>query len=589
MKCQINIIHKPLALCLVLLLNACGSVAPKDGTAIDGIHQVLEEDKRSAEIQAAEPPAEVTAALVPEISLAVETTASQPDSPRFDVSVVDAPARDFFMSLVEGTGYNMVVHPSVDGVISLNLKNVTIPEVMKILQDVYGYEHQQTGSGFYVLPIRLQSRVFQVNYLNVKRTGQSQTRVSSGQVSGGDQSGSDSDSDSDSDSSSSDNNGSTSGSQIYTSSEADFWQELTVSLTAIVGNGEGRSVVVTPQTGLVVVRAMPSELRDVERYLETTEQTMHRQVILEAKILEVQLDDGYQAGVNWAKLMKEGGTTISLGQSGGGEPFSYPSMVGIDTRTGGIVDPTTSSPVGFTSFEAFGGFFGATISTGNFLAFIELLESQGNVQVLSSPRISTLNNQKAVIKVGTDEFFVTDVDSTTTTGTSTTTSPDITLTPFFSGIALDVTPQIDANGGVTLHVHPSVSVVQDQQKDIVVGNLEQSVPLALSTVRESDSIVHAQSGQLVVIGGLMQDTTAEDVSSTPFLGDIPMVGNLFRSTSQNSRKSELVIVLRPLVVNKPEVWKRSISGSAERFRNLDRGFHFGSKPEVFGPLEGSER
>ncbi len=581
MKCQINSLFKPLALCLVLLLSACESMAPEKGPSIDRIQQALEEQPGETGVQPAEPPAEVAAALVPEISLAVASGDEQSDSPRFDVSVVDAPARDFFMSLVEGTGYNMVVHPSVQGGISLNLKNVTIPEVMKILRDVYGYEYEQNEGGFYVLPIRLQSRVFQVNYLNVKRAGQSQTRVSSGQVSGGDQSGSSSDSDSSSDSSSSDNTGSTSGSQIYTTSETDFWQELTQSLTAIVGNGEGRSVVVSPQTGLVVVRAIPSELREVEEYLDSTEQTMHRQVILEAKILEVQLDDGYQAGINWAKLMKQNGTTVSIGQSGGGEPFSYPSMVGIDTRTGGIVDPTTSSPVGFTSFEAFGGFFGATISTTNFLAFIELLESQGNVQVLSSPRISTLNNQKAVIKVGTDEFFVTDVDSTTTTGTSTTTSPDITLTPFFSGIALDVTPQIDANGGVTLHVHPSVSVVQDQQKDIVVGNLEQSVPLALSTVRESDSIVHAQSGQLVVIGGLMQDTTAEDVASTPFLGDIPMVGNLFRSTSQNARKSELVIVLRPLVVNKPEVWKQSISGSSQRFRKLDREFHFGSKPEVF--------
>jgi MSHA biogenesis protein MshL len=131
-------------------------------------------------------------------------------------------------------------------------------------------------------------------------------------------------------------------------------------------------------------------------------------------------------------------------------------------------------------------------------------------------------------------------------------------------------------------------VVQDQQKDIVVGNLEQSVPLALSTVRETDSIVHAQSGQLVVIGGLMQDTTAEDVASTPFLGDIPMVGNLFRSTSQSSRKSELVIVLRPLVVDKPEVWKQSISGSAKRFREMDRNFHFGSKPGVFPTSGGSE-
>ncbi len=105
----------------------------------------------------------------------------------------------------------------------------------------------------------------------------------------------------------------------------------------------------------------------------------------------------------------------------------------------------------------------------DFAAFIELLETQGDVQVLSSPRIATINNQKAVIKVGSDEFFVTDISSTTVTGTATTTSPDITLTPFFSGIALDVTPQIDAGGRVTLHVHPTISQVTDQQKTITVA------------------------------------------------------------------------------------------------------------------------
>jgi MSHA biogenesis protein MshL len=278
------------------------------------------------------------------------------------------------------------------------------------------------------------------------------------------------------------------------------------------------------------------------------------------------------------------GNSLSLGQTGGSSLFTNPDSLGIELPEGGISSPTEASPVSFTSFSAFGGLFGAALNTGNFMAFIELLESQGNVQVLSSPRISTLNNQKAVIKVGSDEFFVTDVSSTTTTGTSTTTTPDITLTPFFSGIALDVTPQIDRQGRVTLHIHPSVSQVTDQQKVIQVGNETQNLPLAKSTVRESDSLVYARSGQLVVIGGLMQDSRGEEVAATPVLGDLPLIGQLFRHTRQAARKSELVIVLRPTVVESDETWRARVSDAANRVRQLDRGFHYGSQPEVFGNL-----
>ena len=120
-----------------------------------------------------------------------------------------------------------------------------------------------------------------------------------------------------------------------------------------------------------------------------------------------------------------------------------------------------------------------------------------------------MNNQKAIIKVGTDEFFVTDVSTTTITSTATQSTPNIELTPFFSGIALDVTPQISEGGTIMLHIHPTVSQVRDQQKNISIGGAVQTLPLARSTVRETDFIVRAKNGQLVVIGGLMQDRNSE--------------------------------------------------------------------------------
>ena len=213
--------------------------------------------------------------------------------------------------------------------------------------------------------------------------------------------------------------------------------------------------------------------------------------------------------------------------------------------------------------------FSVAINSGNFNTFIELLQLQGNVQVLSSPRIATLNNQKALIKVGTDEFFVTDVSNTTTVGTTTNTSnPSVELTPFFSGIALDVTPQISESGIVTLHIHPSVSQVVDQEKTIEIAGFTQTLPLALSTVRESDSIVRAQNGQVVVVGGLMLDSLDDDHAKPPLLGDIPGLGELFRHNRRRSLKSELVILLRPIVVQDQGEWVDALRVSGDSFNRL---------------------
>ncbi len=575
-----RVVRPSLQFLFLLLLVGCQSTPPKDGGTMERIQDDLKTPPPSASTPTPLPPPSVTAALLPPVDMRLPKATRRAQEARFDVNVNEVPVRAFLMGLVEGTPYNMVVHPQVEGNLSLSLKQVTIPDVMETLRDVYGYEYQRVRSGFHVLPARLQSRIFHVNYLNLKRSGSSQTRVSSGQVSGTESS----DNNSENSGSDSSGGGITSGSEINTTSEADFWTDLSSAVQSIVGSGADRSVVVSPQSGLVVVRAMPQELREVEAFLETTNEAMHRQVILEAKVIEVELNDGYQAGINWAKMMTVDGNSLSIGQSGGSSLFTNPGKAGVVLPKGGISSPTEPSPVSFTSFSAFGGLFGAALNTGSFMAFIELLESQGNVQVLSSPRISTLNNQKAVIKVGSDEFFVTDISSTTTTGTATTTTPDITLTPFFSGIALDVTPQIDRQGRVTLHIHPSVSQVTDQQKEIQMGNEKQNLPLAKSTVRESDSLVYAQSGQLVVIGGLMQDTRSEEVASTPLLGDLPLFGQLFRHTRQASKKSELVIVLRPTVVESAETWRARVSDTADRFQKLERGFHYGSQPEVFGNL-----
>jgi MSHA biogenesis protein MshL len=203
----------------------------------------------------------------------------------------------------------------------------------------------------------------------------------------------------------------------------------------------------------------------------------------------------------------------------------------------------------------------------DFAAFIQLLDAQGRTRVLSSPRVSTLHNQKAVIKAGTDEFFVTGVNSNTTTGTATTTTLDVELTPFFSGVALDVTPQISDDGSVLLHIHPTVSEVSDQSKRVSFGSASSDLPLAVSQIRESDSVVRARSGQVIVIGGLMRERRTRNDHKTPGLGSIPLVGNLFKSKRDVSQTVELVLLLRPIVTEDQD-WERMVKEAEARTASL---------------------
>ncbi|BBB31515.1 MSHA biogenesis protein MshL [Neptunomonas japonica JAMM 1380] len=461
---------------------------------------------------------------------------------RFDVSAQQLSARTFFMGLVEGSPYNMIVHEGISGDISLQLKDVTVAEVMKAVRDVYGYEYKRMGNLYQVLPAVLETQIYQVNYLDVQRDGQSQTSVSAGSVSnaGSSSSGGNSSS-SDNDSSSSDSGkGALVGTHISTRSKTDFWGGLQTTLLTIIDSDKGQKVVVTPQAGVVVVRAFPSEQQTVREYLEKAELILGRQVVIEAKILEVNLNNGFQAGIDWA----------AVGQ------INSKNTVGFGQSAERIINP-----------DGIGGVFSAALRLNDFTALIDLLGTQGNVQVLSSPRVSTMNNQKAVIKVGSDEFFVTEIESTTTTGTATTTTPSVELTPFFSGIALDVTPQISAENEIILHIHPSVSEVEDQQKLISVGAEQFNIPLALSSIRESDSVVKAMSGQVIVIGGLMTSGSNDTFAQAPGLGDIPGIGKLFQQRRQGSNKSELVILLRPVIANSAG-WQQELQRSLDGFQSL---------------------
>lgn len=577
---------------LAVLLAGCQSAGQHKtiNTAVmDDMQRVLADSAATPRIENDQSglPSEVLQALVPGLNL--EAASMAPIEERFDFSVRQPlDVKEFFSLLFEGTEYSVVVHPGLSGNISmLDLKNVTISEAMQQVSAIYGFAINRQGNIYRIEPGGLQTRIFQVNYLDVQRMGTSNMSVSGGNALGsgaggvgggvggiggigglggfgggfggiggigglggigggigglggiggiggiggmgmGGMGGV---------------GGNAGGAMVNTISQSDFWTDLKDIITSIISTGAvqnaglagllgggsaptgEREVIVSPQTGMVVVRAYPAELDQVAEFLSRSQAALQRQVVLEAKILEVTLNENFQSGINLSALGRVNstnqvrfdsdflGNTTTQGQDASiDDPFNQALRLGYDAR--------------------------------DFDAVIRLLETQGNVQVISSPRITTLNNQKAVFKVGDEEYFATNPTTGVTTGTAaTTTAQNANLQPFFSGISLDVTPQISEAGDIILHIHPLLNLVQQDAKTI--GN--ETFPLAKSDTRESDSIARARNGEVIVISGLMQTRAKGSEAGIPGARDIPLAGNAFEQRATEMEKTELVILLRAIV------------------------------------------
>jgi MSHA biogenesis protein MshL len=560
---------------MLLLVAGCAQQPAKPDLG----QQVTELDRAIASQAAARQPDAVDQALLPPIVVEMPKVDGQPVEPRFDLSVNNALASEVFMAIVSGTRYSMVVHPGVKDRLSVNLKDVTVQEALETIREIYGYEYRVQGTRILVEPVSLQTRIFQVNYLLSARKGRSEIRVSSGAIS---------------DTSGQQQAGATTtgippqstvkaleSSRIETSASNDIWSDILDAVRTIIGAEGGRNVIVNPQSGIVLVRALPAELREVAKFLSTMQGVVARQVMLEAKIIEVQLKDGFATGINWAAFRTGDNSRLATGVLSPGTVLRPEGELSTFTARGPdgnllansqlLSDPASPGAIA-TQAAVPGTLFGLAFQTANFAALIGFLETQGDLQVLSSPRIATLNNQKAVLKVGTDEFFVTNIttNQTTTTGGAIQNSPSITVQPFFSGVALDVTPQIDANDEIILHIHPSVSRVIDKVKDIDLGDSGVfRLPLASSDIRETDTIVRVGNGNIVAIGGLMTEASERNKSGLPWAGDIPVIGHAFKNTNRRSQKAELVILLKPTVIQGEDSWKQDLRDTRERIDRLE--------------------
>lgn len=552
-----RILFGMLAVIFLVSCNTSSNYSSVDTSALDDIQAAIKNSVvQTTELSSdpvSQPPTDVLEALVPGLTL--ESSNLQPVEERFDFAVQQAmDAREFFSLLTAGTEFSVAVHPGVTGSISaLDLKNVSLAEAFEQVSVLYGFVIRKEGNIYQILPGGLQTKIFYVDYLNVSRSGDSNmqivaTGITQGQsalgtsgfnsalgatanalgagqagglrggggAGGGGQIGSS-------------NSG---GASISTTTQSDYWLDLEQTILQIINSGQvrqsnsggllsqsannQRSVIVSPQTGMVVVRAFPEELAQVEEFLSASQEALQRQVILEAKILEVELKESYQAGIDLTALGK----------------VNTDNEISAEFRFLGDQFDTISSPMA------------ATYNSTDFNSVIQLLESQGNVQVISSPRISTLNNQKAVFKVGDEQFFLTGANTTSFgAGDQATTNSNNSLQPFFSGIALDVTPQISAQGDITLHIHPLLSQVKEDIK--VIGGNE--FPLANSTTRESDSIARARNGEVIVISGLMQTRSRGQEAGLPGARNFPVIGGAFEQVQRETVKTELVILLRALV------------------------------------------
>lgn len=554
------------------LLSACATRTE----FAKGVESDIRAEVAPAPAKAASAPGAVPAGVTEALAEPAPPAVMPPPEPRLDLLVNNASAREVFLALVADTRYSMLMHPDVTGTISVTLRGVTVKEALESIRDVYGYDFRMEGRRIVIYAPTLQTRMFTLNYPHTQRIGRSEVRVSSGAAPFNPGVGGVPGAAGVPAAAATAPTGSTGAaaavqresSRVSTNSSSDFWAELADAVRGLVGKGEGRNVVISPQAGIMAVRAMPDELRQVERFLKATQIAIERQVMLEAKIVEVELREGQQSGINWGAFGTDANGTGAIGVLGSAVANGS-SVVQSGTAIAGVVPPP--------SFAAGGGLFGLALATNQFAAVLGFLETQGNVQTLSSPRVATLNNQKAVLKVGSDDYFVTNVTGGTTTYSGvvgvagTTTLPTLTLTPFFSGIALDVTPQIDDASGIMLHIHPAVTSVTEKTKDVDLGSVGlYKLPLASSTVNETDTMVRLQDGNIAAIGGLMQLASSQTASGVPgTTGASNPVGFLFGNRANAARKKELVVLIKPTIIRTAQDWEEQTERARAALEDFD--------------------
>jgi MSHA biogenesis protein MshL len=556
--------------------------------------------------------------LIP--SLSIDEALLTPMEERVSITSPNLPADIFFNSLVAETEFGVAISADVDVNINLSLPNVTIEEAIDTVADIYNLDITRRGNIFSVRPGGLRTQQFTINYLNVQRQGSSSTAVTGaggggvGGVGGGGIGGGiggiggiggglGSQSALNSAGLSGVGLGGVNagnfggrgggiggGSGIQTSTSSDFWSDLEFAISNLIGvesggassgsaapigggfggfgggggarnqsnlTEEGKSVLVQPLTGIIIVTAYPRDLERVEQFIDAAQEALQREVIIQIQFLEVILNKGYQYALDFNTF---GAQANNVATGSGAFDGTAEGLLGSNNR---IASELTAGDFGI---EGIGNPLQISTNFTDFDAVFRLLQTRGTTQIISSPQLRALNNQKAVFQVGDQEFFQTSSGSTTVAaGTNTTTNANSQLQQFFSGISMDITPQISIDGDITLHVHPIVSAVDEQSKNIS----GEAVPLARTSTREIDSVIKADNGRIVVLGGLAFERSLNDVAGIPGISNVPVVGDLLEQQQSQTVRSEFIILLKPIIAN-TEGDRAVLEESNERFRSINR-------------------
>lgn len=522
-----RVLQSSITLVTIAVLAACGATNPP--TISEGHIKSTPEDVAAEKALIPQPVIQVPALPRPGQREKLET---------YTVVVNQVPIRELLFSMARDADLNLDIDNDISGKITMNAIDQTLPKILDRIESQSGIIYFLEGDTLKVKADKPYLHTYNINYLNISRTSTGKVSVSTeiGATSSGIKA-----------SGGGGSSGSSSGgkggknkanSDIKNESINEFWATMTMNIGGILeqeikaSSGKymntGNNIIVNRESGIIAVRATAKQHRSIKSFIDRVVGSAQRQVLIEVTIAEVQLSDNYQAGIDWSLVSETSGSVLTKG--------GIQDVIGGSLGAAPVFQLATSGKI-----------------NGNPLNItLKALETFGDVKVLSSPKVMTLNNQTAILKVVDNEvYFTTDVElDAGSVNQNSQLAVDTTVNTVPVGIVMSVTPYIDEGETVTLNIRPTISriirFVNDPNPLLAQENVISQIPVL--QVREIETMLKVNDSDTAVIGGLMQDQINKENRGVPILSSIPLLGALFSYTEETFIKSELVIFIRPVVI-----------------------------------------